>query len=60
VVFSDGSSISFTSGYNLSSIYYVRLGYDDDGRRYLGRRTRPTNERFHKALQDQAETGNIA
>jgi hypothetical protein len=30
-VYSDGSWISFTAGYNLSSIYFVRLGYNDDG-----------------------------
>jgi hypothetical protein len=30
-VYSDGTSVTFTSGYNLSSIYFVRLGYDDDG-----------------------------
>jgi hypothetical protein len=30
-VYSDGTSVTFTGGYNLSSIYFVRLGYDDDG-----------------------------
>ncbi len=30
-VYSDGTFVTFTSGYNLSSIYFVRLGYDDDG-----------------------------
>jgi hypothetical protein len=29
-------------------------------RRYLGRRTRPTNEVLYEALRDQAESGNIA
>ena len=29
-------------------------------RRYLGRRTRPTNELLYEALRGQAETGNIA
>ena len=32
VEYNDGTSITFTSGYNLSSIYFVRLGYDEDGR----------------------------
>ena len=30
-VFSDGTTVTFTGGYNLSSIYFVRLGYDDNG-----------------------------
>jgi len=31
VVYGDGSADTFTSGYNLAKIYYIRLGYDDDG-----------------------------